>query len=175
RSDSSPIGSWPTTPPPASATSSSWPTPAGSTRSSPPARPGWPRSRRPRWPRSARRWASDEASRRVMGFELTPRERRWFDAVLVLAAVTLGFIVLGYIGQVFGTFADLILVFFLAWLLAFILSPLVTRLRTAVPILSRAGAVLVVYIVLFGLIVIVSVLVASALVGSIGQLIASLP
>ncbi|HXI46665.1 MAG TPA: AI-2E family transporter [Candidatus Acidoferrales bacterium] len=111
----------------------------------------------------------------MTGFELTPRERRWFDAVLVLAAVTLGFIVLGYIGQVFGTFADLILVFFLAWLLAFILSPLVTRLRTAVPILSRAGAVLVVYIVLFGLIVIVSVLVASALVGSIGQLIASLP
>ena len=28
-----------------------------------------------------------------MGFELTPRERRWFDAVLVLGAVALGFIV----------------------------------------------------------------------------------
>ncbi|HEX5451365.1 MAG TPA: AI-2E family transporter, partial [Candidatus Limnocylindrales bacterium] len=110
-----------------------------------------------------------------MSFELTPRERRWFDAVLVLAAVALAFVVLGFVGVVFSLFADLIFIFFLAWLLAFILSPLVTRLRTAVPVLSRAGAVVVVYVVLFGLIVVLSVLVASALVTSISQLVASLP
>jgi predicted PurR-regulated permease PerM len=110
-----------------------------------------------------------------MGFELTPRERRWFDAILVLAAVALAFIVLGFVGAIFDRFADLIFVFFLAWLLAFILSPLVTRLRAAIPILSRTGAVLVVYVALFGVIVIATMTVASALVGSIGQLIASLP
>jgi predicted PurR-regulated permease PerM len=109
------------------------------------------------------------------GFQLTDRERQWLDAVLVLAAVVLGFIVLGYVGQVFATFGDLIFIFFMAWLLAFILSPAVSRLRTAVPFLSRAGAVVVVYLVLFGVIVLVSLFVASALVGSIGQLIASLP
>jgi predicted PurR-regulated permease PerM len=110
-----------------------------------------------------------------MSFEMTPRERRWFDAILVLAAVVLTFIVLGYIGQVFDMFADLIFIFFLAWLLAFMLSPAVTGLRKAVPVLSRAGAVLIVYLLLFSTIVILSLYVASALVGSIGQLIASLP
>lgn len=110
-----------------------------------------------------------------VGFQLTDRERRWLDAVLVLAAVTLGFIVLGYVGQVFATFADLIFIFFLAWLLAFILSPAVSRLRTAVPFLSRAGAVIVVYLVLFSVTVTLSLTVAAALVGSIGQLIASVP
>jgi len=90
-----------------------------------------------------------------VGFAMTPRERRWFDAILILAAISLGFIVLGFIGQVFSLFADLIFIFFLAWLLAFIISPLVTRLRTVIPFLSRAGAVLVVYLVVFGIIVLV--------------------
>jgi predicted PurR-regulated permease PerM len=110
-----------------------------------------------------------------MSFELTPRERRWFDAILVLAALALAFIVLGFVGQVFDRFADLIFIFFLAWLLAFILSPAVTGVRNAVPVLSRAGAVIVVYLVLFGALIVLSLFVATALVGSIGQLIASLP
>ncbi len=110
-----------------------------------------------------------------MGFELTPRERRWFDAILVLAAVALGFVVLGFVGVVFALFSDLIFVFFLAWLLAFMLSPLVARLRAVVPILSRAGAVIVVYAVIFGAIVVLSVTVATALAGSISDFIANLP
>ena len=67
-----------------------------------------------------------------MGFQLTPRERTWFDAVLVLGAITLGFVVLGYVGVVFAFFGDLIMVFFLAWLLAFMLGPVVNRV-TAIP------------------------------------------
>jgi predicted PurR-regulated permease PerM len=110
-----------------------------------------------------------------MSFELTPRERRWFDAFLVLATIAVGFVVLGFVGGVFALFGDLILVFFLAWLLAFILSPIVSRLRTAIPVLSRAGAVFVVYFVLFGGLVVASVLVASALVGSIADFLANLP
>jgi predicted PurR-regulated permease PerM len=110
-----------------------------------------------------------------MGFELTPRERRWFDAILVLAAVALGFVVLGFVGVVFALFSDLIFVFFLAWLLAFMISPLVSRLRAVVPVLSRAGAVIVVYVVLFGAIVVLTVTVATALAGSIADFIANLP
>src|SRR3954451_20282564 len=106
---------------------------------------------------------------------MTPRERRWFDAILILAAISLGFIVLGFIGQVFSLFADLIFIFFLAWLLAFIISPLVTQLRTAIPFISRAGAVLVVYLLVFGTIVLVALFAAAALVSSITALIASLP
>ena len=41
-----------------------------------------------------------------MGFQLTPRERRWFDAILVLGALALGFIVVGFITQIFVVFGD---------------------------------------------------------------------
>ena len=56
-----------------------------------------------------------------MGFELTPRERRWLDVVLILAAIALAFVVLGFLANLLAAFGDIILVFFLAWLLAFIL------------------------------------------------------
>ena len=107
--------------------------------------------------------------------ELTRRERRWLDAILVLAAIALGFVVLGFFGQVVGFFSDLILVLFLAWLLAFMISPLVTRLRRAIPFLSRAGAVFAVYLVLFGGLVIVTVAIASALVGGISDFLTNVP
>jgi predicted PurR-regulated permease PerM len=107
--------------------------------------------------------------------DLTERERSWLDAVLVLGAFALGFVVLAFVGVVLAFFSDLILVFFLAWLLAFMLFPLITRLRSAIPILSRAGAIFVVYFLLFGGLVFVSVLIASAIVGSIADFVASVP
>jgi len=107
--------------------------------------------------------------------ELTPRERRWLDAILALAAIALAFIVIGFVGQVVGFFSDLIFVFFLAWLLAFMLTPVVTRLRSAIPVLSRAGAVFAVYFVLFAVLIIVTVTIASALVGGITDFVANVP
>jgi len=109
-----------------------------------------------------------------MGFDLTPRERRWFDAILVLGALALGFIVLGFVGVIFAIFGDLIMVFFLAWLFAFMLGPIVNRV-TAIPFMTRTGAIFVVYFVLFGGLVLVSIVVATALVGSIGDFIDNLP
>jgi predicted PurR-regulated permease PerM len=109
-----------------------------------------------------------------MGFQMTPRERSWFDAILVLGAFTLGFIVLGYFGVIFSLFGDLIMVFFLAWLFAFMLVPVVNRV-TAIPFMSRAGAIFTVYFALFGSLVVVSILVAAAVVNSIGDFITNLP
>jgi predicted PurR-regulated permease PerM len=109
-----------------------------------------------------------------MAFQLTPRERRWFDAVLVLAALALGYIVVTFIGAVFGVFGDLIMVFFLAWLLAFMLSPIVNRVYK-IPFVSRTIAVFLVYFLLFGGLVVVSIFVAAALVSSISAFIADLP
>jgi predicted PurR-regulated permease PerM len=109
-----------------------------------------------------------------MGFELTPRERRWFDAILVLGALALGFIVLGFVGVIFAIFGDLIMVFFLAWLFAFMIGPIVNRV-TAIPFMTRTGAIFLVYFVLFGGLVLVSILAAAALVGSISDFIANLP
>ncbi|HEX5590285.1 MAG TPA: AI-2E family transporter [Candidatus Limnocylindrales bacterium] len=109
-----------------------------------------------------------------MSFEVTPRERRWLDALLVLAVVTLVFVVLGYLANLLAAFGDLILVFFLAWLLAFILTPLVTRVAT-IPFMSRTGAVFIVYILLFGGLVVLAVTVAGALASSVTDFIASVP
>ena len=109
-----------------------------------------------------------------MGFEMTPRERRWLDVVLFLAAVALTFVVLGYLAVALAAFGDLILVFFLSWLLAFILAPLVSRVAS-VPFMSRAGAVVVVYALLFGGLVILVIAVAGALASSIADFLASVP
>ena len=106
--------------------------------------------------------------------ELTPRERRWFDAILVLGSLTLGFVVIGYVGVIFAIFGDLIMVFFLAWLLAFMLSPVIDRVHR-IPFISRTGAVLLVYLLLFGGLVVLTIAVAAALVSSLGDFIANLP
>ena len=107
---------------------------------------------------------------------VTERQRRWLTAVLVLGDVrprdrprsSL-------VGSIFFAFGDIILVFFLAWLLAFILSPLVGGLTRLVPVLPRVGAVVLVYAALVGAIVLVVVLVAGALAQSIADFIASVP
>ncbi|MCI0582168.1 MAG: AI-2E family transporter [Chloroflexi bacterium] len=109
-----------------------------------------------------------------MSFGLTPRERRWLDVILFLTTVALVFVVLGYLANLLAAFGDLILVFFLAWLLAFILTPLVARVAT-IPFLSRTGAVFVVYLLLFGGLVVLAVAVAGALASSISDFIASVP
>ena len=109
-----------------------------------------------------------------VAFELTPRQRRWLDALLILSTIAVGFVVLGFAAQVLAAFGDLILVFFLAWLLAFIISPVVGRLAT-VPFLPRAGAVVVVYVVLLAALGVVIVELAGALAASISQFVASVP
>ncbi|HEY4228146.1 MAG TPA: AI-2E family transporter [Candidatus Limnocylindrales bacterium] len=109
-----------------------------------------------------------------MGFDLTSRERRWFDAILVLGAVALAFIVLAFVAQIFVVFGDLIMVFFLAWLFAFMLGPVINRV-TAIPFMSRTGAIFIVYFILFGSLVFVSIIVAAAVVNSIGDFITNLP
>jgi predicted PurR-regulated permease PerM len=109
-----------------------------------------------------------------MSFQLTPRERRWFDAILVLAALALAFIVIQFVGVIFGVFGDLIMVFFLAWLLAFMLGPVIDRVYR-IPRIPRTGAVLVVYLLIFGGLVVVTLVVAAALVSSIGDFITNLP
>ena len=56
---------------------------------------------------------------------LTERQRRLIDAVLVLAVIALGFIVVNDVATAFYAFFDILLLFFLAWLLSFALAPLI--------------------------------------------------
>jgi len=110
-----------------------------------------------------------------MAIEVSDRQRRWLDALVILATLAVGFIVLGFVGDLFFSFGDIILIFFLAWLLAFILSPVVGGLTRLVPFLPRVGAVIVVYALLLGGLVVLTVLVAGALSSSITDFVASVP
>ena len=69
---------------------------------------------------------------------LSPRQNTMVTALLVLGVIALLLTDVGLIAAAFFGFGDLILTFFLAWLLAFILSPIVTALeRPAVPATGR--------------------------------------
>ncbi len=58
-----------------------------------------------------------------------PRERRWLLIFLVLASAYVGLLLLRVVLDVLGGFSQIILIVFLAWLLAFILSPVVRFLH----------------------------------------------
>jgi predicted PurR-regulated permease PerM len=106
---------------------------------------------------------------------VTDRQRRWLTAALILGTIVLAMVAIELAATVFFAFGDVILVFFLAWLLAFILSPVVAGLTRLVPVLPRIGAVVLVYATLVGAIVLVVILVAGALAQSIGDFVASVP
>jgi len=110
-----------------------------------------------------------------MAFPITQRQRSWLDALIILSTVAVGFVVIGFIADVFYSFGDIILIFFLAWLLAFILSPIVARLTNVVPILPRLGAAILVYALLVGGLILVAILVAGALAKSITDFINNVP
>jgi predicted PurR-regulated permease PerM len=103
------------------------------------------------------------------------RQQRWLSAVLVLGAIVLAMVAVSIAASVFFAFGDVILVFFLAWLLAFILSPVVGGLVRLIPVLPRVGAVVLVYATLVGAIVLIVVLVAGALAQSITAFVAGVP
>lgn len=103
------------------------------------------------------------------------RQRRLFDAILVLGAVVLFFIAVSLIADALAFFSDILLAFFLAWLLAFIISPLVTRIAAAIPGLPRVIATVLVYTLIVIGLVVIALLVAQALATSITDFVASIP
>jgi predicted PurR-regulated permease PerM len=103
------------------------------------------------------------------------RNGRLVGALLVLGVGALFFVVVGQLANAFFYFGDIFLTFFLAWLLAFIISPIVGRLMAIDPRLPRAAAAVIVYAVVVVVMVVVVVAAAGALATSIGQFVASIP
>ena len=58
-----------------------------------------------------------------------PRERRWLIAFLALGTVLFAVLLAERLVGVFGEFASIVLIVFLAWLLAFVMSPVVSWLE----------------------------------------------
>jgi len=106
--------------------------------------------------------------------QLTEREHRWLTALLILGTVAVGFVVLYFVTGLLAYFSDVIMVFFLAWLLAFILSPVANGLLRLFPRLPKALAVMIVYGLLIVFVVIAILLIAQQLYSSINSLVSSL-
>jgi len=108
-------------------------------------------------------------------FNLSESQHRWLSALLIMATLTFGFVVVDYVGKWITYFGDVIMVFFLAWLLAFILSPLASALVHLIPRLPRALAVILVYSLLIVGLVVAILLVAQQLYASINNLVNNWP
>ena len=103
------------------------------------------------------------------------REGRLVSALLVLGVLALFFVVVGLAAQAFFFFGDILLTFFLAWLLAFIISPIVARLVDLDPRLPRALAAVIVYVLVVAILSVVIIVAAGALATSTTQFVASIP
>ena len=106
---------------------------------------------------------------------MTPRLHRWLTVLVILATLAFGFVVVDYVGKWVTFFGDVIMVFFLAWLLAFILSPLASALVHLFPRLPRALAVILVYTLLIVVLIAAILLVAQQLYASINNLVNQWP
>src|SRR5437016_4133801 len=122
-----------------------------------------------------RRPAELEAWAQTMAFQVTERQRRWLDALLLMGTAVVGLVLLGFLTSIFFYFGDVILIFFLAWLLAFILSPIVGILVRNIPKLPRVIAVVLVYGTLLAVIVVLAVVIANTLASSISDFINRIP
>ncbi len=100
---------------------------------------------------------------------------RLVRALLVLGVVALFFIVVRLSGDAFFFFGEIFLTFFLAWLLAFVISPIVARLMALSPRLPRAVAAVLVYALVVLILVVLVVVAAGALATSTTQFVASIP
>lgn len=110
-----------------------------------------------------------------MEIQLPESERRWLHAALVLGTIVLALVLLAQVSVIVVFFWDILLILLLAWLLAFMLSPLVGFIDRAFPKLPRVAVVGAIYVLLFVILSAVTLVVASSLALSIGNFINALP
>src|SRR5918992_70143 len=85
----------------------------------------------------------------------------WLRALAILGCAIAAFYLVGLLWQIVQAFADIIVLFFLAWLIAFVLEPLVGSLVEArLPRLAAIGVIYLTLLVLlsFGVILLVPAL-----------------
>lgn len=110
-----------------------------------------------------------------MEIQLPESERRWLHAALVLGTLVLGLLLIAQIAVILSFFSDILLILLLAWLLAFMLSPLVGVLDRALPQLPRVFVVGGVYLGMFVILSWIALVVAGNLASSISGFITQLP
>ena len=103
------------------------------------------------------------------------RRADWVEALIVLTTIAVAFVVLGFLASYFKDYFHLILIFFLAWLLAFLISPVADWLQRRLTRLPRPIAVVavIVPVILIGALAIVWIV--QSLAESFLQLAAAIP
>src|SRR5258705_8020025 len=103
------------------------------------------------------------------------RRAEWVEALIILATVAAAFMVLDFLARYFQDYFRLILIFFFAWLLAFLISPVADWLQRRLTRLPRGLAVVAVIVPLIVLVALVLVRVTASIADSLVQLAAALP
>ena len=98
---------------------------------------------------------------------LIEQEGRWVRALLILATLTVALVFTGLAANVIVYFSDIILILVMAWVFAFLLSPLVDGIKRVLPALPRSLVVVVVYGLLFLILAVLGLIIATQLAGSI--------
>ena len=106
---------------------------------------------------------------------LTDRERRWLDALIVLGTIAVALVAIGLTANLVLFFGDVLIIFFLAWLLAFVLSPIAGLIVRLLPFLPRVVAVMIAYALLIVVVLGLIMLAAQMLAESIANFVASIP
>ena len=88
------------------------------------------------------------------------RERRALSALIYLAPVVLTLLAIALVRDMWPPFRLVAVMFFIGWLLAFLLDPMVDRLVGRVPALPRGPAVALAFVLVAGVVIVLSALVA---------------
>jgi len=103
------------------------------------------------------------------------RRAEWLEGLIVLGAIAVGFVVLDFLARYFQDYFRIILIFFFAWLLAFLISPGADWLQRRLTRLPRPVAVIAVLVPIILVTAFVVVRVLAAMVESLVGLAAALP
>ena len=91
---------------------------------------------------------------------LSVRERRALSALIYLAPVVLTLLAIALVRDMWPPFRLVAVMFFIGWLLAFLLDPMVDWLVGRVPALPRGPAVALAFVLVAGVVIVLSALVA---------------
>ncbi len=107
--------------------------------------------------------------------EVLDRRAEWIEALIVLTPIAVAFVVLGFLAKYFEDYFHLILIFFFAWLLAFLISPAADFIQRRLTHLPRVLAVVAVIVPVILVSALIAVRIVVSLAESFIQLAAALP
>ncbi len=105
------------------------------------------------------------------GLALSARERRAISVGIYLAPVVLTLMTVALVRDMWPPFRVVAIMFFIGWLLAFLLDPMVTWLVDHVPRITRGPAVALIFVLVAGAAIVILGVIALSFADSLGQVV----